>query len=89
MEVTNERLHSTLTASAFRQVAALGAQVAAAFADSAADAPAAGAAAARRLGGPRGGGPSGGASGSGGPVPAGSGTATVRVMEGVKEDAYR
>ncbi|BDA50280.1 probable autophagy-related protein 2 at C-terminar half [Coccomyxa sp. Obi] len=90
MEITNERLHSTLTASAFRLVGALGAQVAASFADAAADAPAAGTAAARRPGGPRGGGSSGGApSGSGGSVPAGSGAAPVRVMEGVKEDAYR
>ncbi len=90
MEITNERLHSTLTASAFRLVAALGAQIAASVADTAAaDAPPAGTAAARRPGGPQGGGSSGGASGSGGPVPAGSGAAPVRVMEGVKEDAYR
>ncbi len=92
IEVSNERLHSTLTAPAFRLVSALGAQIAAALADKA-DAPAA-AASSRRAGGSRRP-PPGGPSGSGGSLAsapaaaAGGSGAPIRVMEGVKEDAYR
>jgi hypothetical protein len=84
--VTNERLHSALTAPAFRLVSALGAQIAAAFADEA-EPPSASAAIRRAGRTPR---PlSGGPSGSGGSPPSGSANAPVRVMDGVKEDAYR
>lgn len=88
VEVSNEQLHSALTAPAFRLVTALGAQVAATFSDEP-EAPAT-AAVGRRAGVQRS--SAAGASSSGGSAGGMASSAAappVRVLENVQEDAYR